>query len=226
VYGPLAHWAVALVVAGLAAALSACSVPREAELTSTHAGAATASPVPSPLPPSAVDPATSASLSASPSPSPSPSVAPAPSPKRRPVRPPRPHPVAGYELSTAPRAVANPLADVKGAGDVFGPVTVRSVAKGGTSVGLLFLFAVRPEYVDNPAVASVVLPRVTAGISRGGMPVTMQRLSGQRVAVASSPKTGTIVVWLSKGVLAVIVSGRDASLVTGYARAYIAARGA
>jgi hypothetical protein len=119
--------------------------------------------------------------------------------------------------------VANPLAGVKGAGDVFGPVIVRSVAKGPTPVGLLFLFAVRPEYVNDPAVASVVLPRVTAGISRGGVPVMMQRLSGQRVAVASSPRTGTIVVWLSKGVLAVVVGGGDASLVTGYARAYIAA---
>jgi hypothetical protein len=102
-------------------------------------------------------------------------------------------------------------------------MTVRSASRGGTPVGLLFLFPVRPGYMGDAKLASVVLSRVTAGIERGGAPVTMQRFGRQRVGVASSPRTGTIVVWLSKGVLAVVVGGGNTGLVTGYAQAYIAA---
>jgi hypothetical protein len=131
--------------------------------------------------------------------------------------------VPGYTLRVAPGSVGNPLADVRGANQVFGPMTVRSVSKGGTPVGLLFLFPVRPEYSSGPDLASVVLSRVIAGIERGGTPVTMQRFDRQRVGVASSARNGTIVVWLSKGVLAVVVGGSDPALATGYARAYIAA---
>jgi hypothetical protein len=119
--------------------------------------------------------------------------------------------------------VNDPLDGVPGAREVFGAQTVRAVAKSGTPVGLLFLFAVRPEYLSDPSVASVVLPRVMAGISRGGAPVTTQRYGRQQVGVASSAQYGTIVVWLAKNVLAVVVGGGDPSLVTGYARAYIAA---
>jgi hypothetical protein len=139
------------------------------------------------------------------------------------MRPPTPVAVSGYTLRAAPGSVGNPLADVRGASKVFGPMTVHSVSKGGTRVGLLFLFPVRPEYASDPKLASVVLSRVTAGIERGGTPVTMQRFGRQRVGVASSARNGTIVVWLSKGVLAVVVGGSDPALATGYARAYIAA---
>jgi hypothetical protein len=212
----------ALLLAGLVAPLCACSVPREADV----AGAATGAPsTPSAALPSPV--IESAVTSVAPSPSPSASRSPSPSPPRPPapqqVKAPNPVVVKGYSLSAAPRSVTNPLAGVRGAADVFGASTVRSVAKGGTPVGLLFLFAVRPEHARDPAVAAAVLSRVTAAISRNGAPVTMQRFGRQRVGVASSARYGTIVVWLANGVLAVVVGGGDPSLVTGYARAYIAA---
>jgi hypothetical protein len=213
--------ALAIPLAGLAAALCACSVPREADLAGNAAGVASkpSAPLPSPV----VEPAAPSTPAPSPSASPSTSPTPSPSPARQRVKPPTPLAVQGYSLSDPPGSVDNPLADVRGASDVFGPMTVRSVSKGGTPVGLLFLFPVRPEYTGDPNLASVVLSRVTAGIERGGTPVTMQRFGRQRVGVASSARNGTIVVWLAKGVLAVVVGGGDPSLVTGYARAYIAA---
>jgi hypothetical protein len=64
---------------------------------------------------------------------------------------------------------------------------------------------------------------VTAGITRGGMPVTMQTFGRQQVAVGSSATNGTIVVWYVRGVLAVVVGAADPTPVTDYARAYIAA---
>jgi hypothetical protein len=213
---------VALLLVGLAAPLCACSVPREADVAGAAASVASkpAAPLPSPAADSA---ASSASPSPSPSAPPSPSPSPSPSPARQPVRRPTPIAVQGYTLSAPPGSVTNPLDDVPGATDVFGAQTVRSVAKSGTPVGLLFLFAVRPEYSSDPSVASVVLPQVTAGITGGGARVTMQRFGQQEVGVASSARYGTIVVWLAKDVLAVVVGGGDPSLVTGYARAYIAA---
>jgi hypothetical protein len=153
----------------------------------------------------------------------SPSVSPSPSPRPPSEKSPTPVAVAGYSLTAPPGSVANPLAGIKGATDVFGALTIRSVAKGATPVGLLFLFAVRPEYMSDPSVASVVLAQITAAITRGGAQVTMQRIGRQQVGVASSATYGTIVVWLANGVLAVVVGGGDPSLVTGYARAYIAA---
>jgi hypothetical protein len=209
-----------LLAAGAVAPLCACSVPREAD----SAGAALASRPPTPLPSPVVEPA-AASATSSPSPSATPSQSPKPTPSPTPqrVKPPTPVAVPGYTLSAPPGSVADPLDSIRDATDVFGACTAKSVAKGGTPVGLLYLFAVRPEYMTDPTVASVVLPRVVAGITRGGAPVTMQQFGRQQVGVASSAQFGTIVVWLANGVLAVVVGGGDSSLVTGYARAYIAA---
>lgn len=219
---PTARLTLALLLAGLVAPLCACSVPREADVAGKVTGAA---PTPSAAPPSPLVESAVSSAAASPSPSASPSPRPRRPrpPARRPVKPPTPVAVKGYSLSAAPPSVADPLAGIPGAKDVFGAQLVRSVAKGGTRIGLLFLFAVRPEYAGDPAVAAVVLPRITAGITRGGAPVTMRRFGRQLVGVASSARYGTIVVWLAKGVLAVVVGGGDPSLVTGYAKAYIAA---
>jgi hypothetical protein len=130
--------------------------------------------------------------------------------------------VPGYTLAAAPRALGDPLAAVRGAGDLFGAVTVKSVAHGGTPVGLLFLFAVRSQALGDPAIASLVLPKVVDGVTGGGIKVSMQRFGSQRVAVGSSPTKGTIVLWYDTGVLAVVVGGGDPATVTDYARAYIA----
>jgi len=140
------------------------------------------------------------------------------------VKPPVPRKVPGYTLAGPPRGFGDPRAAVRGAGDLFGAVTVKSVAKGDTPVGLLILFAVRPQYVDQPRVASLVLPKVVDGVTGGGLPVDMQRFGTQRVAVGSSPKKGTIVLWYDAGVLAVVVGGGAPATVTGYAKAYVTRR--
>jgi hypothetical protein len=132
--------------------------------------------------------------------------------------------VPGYTLSAAPRALGDPLAAVRGAGDLFGAVTVKSVAHGDTPVGLLFLFAVRSQAVGDPSISSLVLPKVVDGVTGGGIKVAMQRFGSQRVAIGSSPTKGTIVLWYDAGVLAVVVGGGNPATVTDYARAYIARR--
>ncbi len=205
--------AVQLAVAGAAvAALAACSVPREADLAPRAGSAAT----------------TTASSSSAPSPTlsptPAPEPTPEPSPSPTPARPPVPKKVTGYALTKAPRGLGDPLVAVRGAGDLFGAATVRQVAKGDTPVGLLFLFAVRPQSLDDPRIASLVLPKVVAGVTGGGIKVAMQKYGRQRVAVGSSPKKGTIVLWYDAGVLAVVVGGGEPATVTGYAKAYVARR--
>jgi hypothetical protein len=206
----------ALAVAALAtlplASLAACSVPREADLataTSQPASSVPAAPAATSAPPTGT---------ASPTPSPSPSASP------RPVTAPPARRVAGYVLSGPPRGLGDPLEAVRGAGDLFGAVTVRSVAQGDTPVGVLFLFAVRPQYLDDQRVSSLVLPKVVAGVTGGGIPVSMQKYGTQRVAVGSSATKGTIVLWYDAGVLAVVVGGGAPATVTGYARAYVARR--
>lgn len=215
--------AVASLVVGLAAALAACSVPREADLTAGNAAGPAPGAVPATPLPAAPRPAiASAAISATPSPpSASPLTTPSASPSPQ-VRKPTPAAVPGYTLTSAPASVGNPLSDVKGARDVFGPSVSRSVGKGTSPVGLLFLFAVRPQYLQDPTMASVLLSRVTTGMTRGGVPARLQRFGRQKVAVASSADGGTTVVWLAGGVLAV-VCGADPAPVTTYARAYIAA---
>lgn len=211
--------AVVSLVVGLTAGLAACSVPREADLA---AGAAAGAVPATPLPAAPRPAIASATISATPSP---PSASPlttrsaSPSPQ---VRKPTPAAVPGYTLTSAPASVGNPLSDVKGARDVFGPSVSRSVGKGTSPVGLLFLFAVRPQYLQDSTMTSVLLSRVTTGMTRGGVPARLQRFGRQKVAVASSANGGTIVVWLAGGVLAV-VCGADPAPVTTYARAYIAA---
>ena len=101
---------------------------------------------------------------------------------------------------------------------------MKSVAHGGTPVGLLFLFAVRSQALGDPSISSLVLPKVVDGVTGGGIKVSMQRFGGQRVAVGSSPSKGTIVLWYDAGVLAVVVGGGNPATVTDYARAYIARR--
>ena len=130
----------------------------------------------------------------------------------------------GYTLTAAPRGLGDPLAAVRGAGDLFGAVTVKSVARGDAPVGLLYLFAVRPQAQGDPKISSLVLPKVVAGITGGGIKVSMQRFGNQRVAVGSSPTKGTIVLWYDGRVLAVVVGGGVPQTVTDYARAYIARR--
>jgi hypothetical protein len=190
------------------ALLTACSVPREADLAASAPSAS--APVPA-----ASTPSTSPAA---------PDPTPTPTPTQTPVKPPVPKKVPGYTLKPQPRGVGDPLAAVRGAGDLFAQVTVRSVGKGDTPVGLLMLFAVRPQYVDQPRVASLVLPKVVDGVTGGGLPVDMQRYGKQRVAVGSSPKKGTIVLWYDAGVLAVVVGGGSPSTVTDYAKAYVTRR--
>ena len=113
---------------------------------------------------------------------------------------------------------------MRGAGDLFGAVTVKSVARGDAPIGLLYLFAVRPQAQGDPKISSLVLPKVVAGITGGGIKVSMQRFGNQRVAVGSSPTKGTIVLWYDGRVLAVVVGGGVPQTVTDYARAYIARR--
>lgn len=211
------------------AALCGCSVPREADLASSSSTAG--SPGASSPGDSATTGSREPSASASPVPgttsatseAPTPSASPTPSPSPRPVTPPVPAGVKGYALTVAPKAVRNPLGDVKGAGAVFGASTIRSVSKGDAPVGLLFLYAVRPEYVGDKGVTSTLVQRTAKSIVAGGVPVKGQRYGKQSVSVASSAKSGTIVLWYADGVLRVVV-GADAALVTGYAQAYVAAR--
>ena len=140
------------------------------------------------------------------------------------MAPPTAKSVPGYSLAAPPRGLGDPLAAVRGAGDLFGAVTVKSVARGNTRVGVLFLFAVRPQALGDPGISSLVLPKVVDGVTGGGIKVSMRRFGSQRVAVGSSPAKGTIVLWYDAGVLAVVVGGGEPATVTDYARAYIARR--
>jgi hypothetical protein len=149
--GPGTRRPLAVLLAGLvtapAALLSACSVPREADLTTSDSpAAAVSSAAPAPSSPSPVVEAGASGAPAALSASASPSTSPSPSPPAPRVPPPTPVAVAGYTLNSAASSVGDPLADVKGASAVFGALTTRSVSKGGTPIGLLFLFAVRPQY--------------------------------------------------------------------------------
>jgi hypothetical protein len=196
----------------LVVSLAACSVPREADLGSASAPA---SPSPSP------------SLVVTPTPTPTPSASPTPTPTPTPtfarVKPPVPPAAAGYRLGPAPADVPNPLAGVKGANEVFGASTVRSVSRRGTPVGLVFRFAVRPQYLNDPQVIDAVVSRLAASIKRGGVPLTKQRFGKRQVLAGSSAKNGTIVLWYMRGVLSVVVGGGDPGAVTGYAKALVAA---
>jgi hypothetical protein len=195
--------------------LVACSVPREADLAS-GTGAPSVSPSPS----------LSVSVLASPTPSPSVSPTllstPSPSPTLAPVRPPHPKAVKGYTLGAPPRSVPNPLAGVKGANEVFGATTVRSVSAKGKPVGLVFLFAVRPQYLNDPKVIAAVVSRLASSISRSGVPLRRQTWGGRTVYAGSSARNGTIALWYRGGVLTVVVGGADPGSVTSYAKQLLA----
>jgi hypothetical protein len=118
--------------------------------------------------------------------------------------------------------VPNPLKGVKGANEVFGAMTVRSVSRKGTPVGLVFLFAVRPQYLNDTQVTGAVVSRLTSSISRGGVPLKVQKWGGRTVSAGSSAKNGTIVLWYRGGVLSVVVGGGDSGAVTAYAKALVA----
>ena len=206
-------WALAVLPLGVLS-LAACSVPREADL----AAAASPNGVPSSSPSLSLDaPAPVSAASVTPSASP----VPRPSPTLAPVKPPVPKAVKGYRLSTAPRSVPNPMARVKGANEVFGATTVRSVSTKGTPVGLVFLFAVRPQYYADSQVTGAVVSRLASSISRSGVRLTEQRWSGRRVCAGSSDKNGTIAIWYRHGVLTV-VAGADPGVVTAYAKRLVA----
>jgi hypothetical protein len=194
--------------------LAACSIPREADLASGASGAGAPSPSPSLVP--------AVSVPASPTPTPSASPTPFPTTTPARVRPPTPKAVKGYTLSAAPRSVPNPLAGVKGANEVFGAMTVRSVSAKGTPVGLLFLFAVRPQHLSDPQVTNAVVSRLANSISRNGVPLKEQKLGRQTVSAGSSAKNGTIVLWYRRGVLSVVVGGGDKGAVLAYAKALAA----
>jgi hypothetical protein len=118
--------------------------------------------------------------------------------------------------------VPNPLARVKGANEVFGATTVRSVSAKGTPVALVFLFAVRPQYLNDPQVTNAVVSRLANSISRGGVPLKQQRWGRRTVSAGSSDKNGTIVLWYRGGVLSVVVGGGDQGAVLAYAKALAA----
>jgi hypothetical protein len=145
-----------------------------------------------------------------------------PSPSLAPVKPPTPKAVKGYTLGPAPRSVPNPLAGVKGGNEVFGATTVRSVSANGKPVGLVFQFAVRPQYLNDPQVIGMVVSRLTSSISRSGVPLREQTWGGRPVRVGSSAKNGTIALWYRRGVLTVVVGGADPGAVTSYARQLLA----
>jgi hypothetical protein len=193
--------------------LAACSVPREADLTS---GANS--------PSSSLSPALSVPASPTPSPSASPSPSPSPSrtPTFAPLKPPTPKAVKGYTLRSAPRPVPNPLKGVKGANEVFGATTVRSVSTKGRPVALVFLFAVRPQYLNDPQVTNAVVSRLANSISRSGVPLKQQKLGRRTVSAGSSARNGTIVLWYRRGVLSVVVGGGDKGAVLAYAKALAA----
>ena len=133
-----------------------------------------------------------------------------------------PKAVKGYVLTSAPRSVPNPLAGVKGANELFGAMTVRSVSTRGTPVGLTFLFAVRPQYLNDAVVTGAVFSRLAASITRSGVPLEEQRWGRRTVCAGSSSKNGTIAVWYTRGVLSVVVGGADPATVTTYAKALAA----
>ena len=216
-----------------AACLAGCSVPRERDQGGTTAasgaatpggaGGAVATPSVSAV---ASGPGAGAAPAAVSSPvavaAPSPSAV--PSPSAAPVRTPVPHQVAGYALTAPPRSLGDPLGVVRGARDLFGAATARSVGKGGAPLGVLMLLALRPEYVGNRDIEQMLVPKVVAGMTSGGVKPWFATWSGLRVAVVMSAKDGTIVVWYSRGVLGVVVGGADPAVVTGYAKAYVASR--
>ena len=178
------------VAVALSTVLAGCSVPRERDASiaaSSAAVSAAVSRTPSATgagaEPVAVPSAAAAVPSASPSVSRSvsPSVSPSPSPA--PVRAPVPHQVAGYALTAAPRSLGNPLDVVRGARDLFCAGTARSVGKGGTPLGVLLLLALRPEYVGDHDIEAMLVPKVVAGITSGGVTPAFQTWSGLRVAV-------------------------------------------
>jgi len=139
------------------------------------------------------------------------------------VKPPSPKAVKGYTLGAPPRSVPNPLAGVKGANEVFGATTVRSISTKGRPVGLVFQFAVRPQYLNDPQVIGAVVSRLTSSISRSGVPLRQQTWGGRPVSVGSSAKNGTIALWYRAGVLTVVVGGADPGVVTSYAKGLLAA---
>lgn len=208
--------AVAVAVALGVLPLGACSVPREADL----AAGVPAKGAPSPSAPPSVSVAVSVPASVTPTPSAAPT--PTPAPVATAVRPPRPKAVTGYALGTAPRSVPNPLAGVKGANEVFGATTVRSVSTKGKPVGLVFLFAVRPQYLTDSQVTGAVVSRLASSITRSGVPLKEQTWGRRTVCAGSSDKNGTIVIWMRGGVLSVVVGGGDAGAVTSYAKALLA----
>jgi hypothetical protein len=90
-------------------------------------------------------------------------------------------------------------------------------------VGLLFLFAVRPQYLDNSQVTKAVASRLATSVTKGGVPLHQQHFGRRTVSAGSSGKNGTIVLWCADGVLTVVVGGADPAVVTGFAKALSAA---
>jgi hypothetical protein len=88
---------------------------------------------------------------------------------------------------------------------------------------LVFRFAVRPQYLKQSAVIDAVVSRLSGSITRGGVPLTRQRYGRRTVLAGSSARNGTIVVWYVHGVLSVVVGGGNATSVTRYASALVAA---
>ncbi len=223
----LAAVATAALAGVLAGVLAGCSVPREADLAaggSTSNTSASGSPSAASGTPAASVPAVPVAPAAQGSPGPEVTATVSPSPSAGPVRAPTPVGVKGYDLARAPRSLSDPLAVAHGARDLFGAGTARAVSKSGTPVGVLLLLALRPEFVGNRAVEHMLVPKVVAGIASSGVKPRYTTWSGVSVAVASSAKVGTIVVWYSRGVLGVIACGGDPALATGYVKAYLAAR--
>ena len=123
-------------------ALAACSVPREADLAASGRGDAERHDRECDAHPHADADAHADSRRPRPRrrPRPTPKVVP-------PTREERPRLLAHRRAS---RRSATRLTAVRGAGDLFGAATVKSVSRGATPVGVLFLFAVRPQAVGDP----------------------------------------------------------------------------
>jgi len=217
----------AAVTAALTGVLAGCSVPREADLAGRGSGSNTSaagSPSAARGTPAASGPAVPVAPVAQGSTGPGVPAAPSPSRSAGPVRPPAPVPVKGYHLTAPPGSLGDPLAVARGSRDLFGAGTARSVSKAGTPVGVLLLLALRPGFVGDRPVEQMLVPKVVAGMASSGVKPRFATWSGVYVAVASSAKDGTIVVWYSRGVLGVVACGGDPVLATGYVKAYLAAR--
>jgi hypothetical protein len=153
-------------------------------------------------------------------------AAPPPSPAVAvPAGAPTPPDVPGYKMVPASTTVVRKFQTVTGKfNGVFAGLTVRTVTKGTDLTGTVVLLGLHPELVGNTMVERNLLPGMTKGLTGQGAKTSMQKVSGQDVAVAAT-KTTNIVAWYRSGTVVLILgSGVDPAPSLTFAKAYLAAR--